>query len=194
MHRLDLHQGIYLLHNFLDDPQCQAEIARGEAVGFGDAPVTTARGMVMRKDIRNNDRAMLDDQTAALALWERLRPHAPPEIGPWRPVGLNERLRYYRYTPGQRFAPHRDGHFAREDGERSFWTFMVYLDEGCEGGQTRFFGDPVGWGTSPEIFVDVRPTRGSALLFRHEWLHEGAEVTRGVKHVLRSDVMFRQGA
>jgi hypothetical protein len=30
-----------------------------------------------------------------------------------------------------------------------------------------------------------------ALLFQHQLLHEGSEVTSGVKYVVRSDVMYR---
>jgi hypothetical protein len=38
--------------------------------------------------------------------------------------------------------------------------------------------------------VTVRPTKGLLLMFDHYVLHEGATVTAGVKHVLRSDVMY----
>ena len=31
-----------------------------------------------------------------------------------------------------------------------------------------------------------------ALLFQHRLLHEGAEVTAGVKYVVRSDIMYRR--
>lgn len=39
--------------------------------------------------------------------------------------------------------------------------------------------------------VEVAPTAGTALLFRHRVLHEGAPVAAGVKYVLRTDVMYR---
>jgi predicted 2-oxoglutarate/Fe(II)-dependent dioxygenase YbiX len=97
----------------------------------------------------------------------------------YRPIGLNPRLRYYRYEPGERFPPHFD--IAHEEGPeaRTFLTFIVYLNEGYQGGETRF-GD-----------VAVAPRAGMALVFPHELRHEGAPITEGWKCVLRSDVMYR---
>jgi hypothetical protein len=37
----------------------------------------------------------------------------------------------------------------------------------------------------------IEPHAGMALLFQHRLLHEGSEVTSGVKYVVRSDVMYR---
>jgi predicted 2-oxoglutarate/Fe(II)-dependent dioxygenase YbiX len=93
-------------------------------------------------------------------------------------VGLNERFRFYRYDPGERFAPHRDGAYHRDNGEDSLLTFMVYLSEGFTGGDTVF----------PNLAVT--PRLGMALIFEHQILHEGAAVISGRKYVLRSDVMY----
>jgi hypothetical protein len=41
-------------------------------------------------------------------------------------------------------------------------------------------------------FIDVKPERGMALLFKHEVLPEGATVNAGRKYVLRTDVMFSE--
>jgi hypothetical protein len=49
-------------------------------------------------------------------------------------VGLNERFRFYRYDPGQHFAPHMDGCYQRANGEESQFTFLVYLNDGFVGG------------------------------------------------------------
>jgi hypothetical protein len=38
----------------------------------------------------------------------------------------------------------------------------------------------------------VRPATGLALVFMHRQLHEGAEVVRGRKYVLRTDVMYQR--
>ena len=65
-------------------------------------------------------------------------------------------------------------------------TFMVYLNEGCEGGGTHFY-DPGG-----TLKLAVRPERGKALVFLHLRLHEGAPVTGGRKYALRTDVMYRR--
>jgi hypothetical protein len=138
----------------------------------------------MYKDIRNNARVMIDDPELAEQLWQRVRPFLPQRLGKWEAVGCNERCRFYRYDPGEKFAPHYDGYFQRENGERSRLTFMVYLNGGFEGGATNF----------PHALplVSVRPKRGMALLFIHHQLHEGAPVIEGRKYVLRTDVMYRK--
>jgi predicted 2-oxoglutarate/Fe(II)-dependent dioxygenase YbiX len=111
-----------------------------------------------------------------------VRPHLPERLeGTLRAVGANERLRCYRYLPGQYFAPHFDGHFRRDDGDESLLTLMVYLNA-CEGGGHTVFTD---------LELEVKPTTGMAVLFNHRLLHEGAKVTAGVKYAVRSDVMYR---
>src|SRR4051812_42572979 len=127
------------IDDFFTSAECDEYIQFGEFKGFEEAPVTTGSGMVMMKDVRNNDRVMIDDVDRAQDLYRRLSDHLPPHFQKkWQPIGLNERLRLYRYDIGQQFDWHRDGHFERPTGERSFFTFMVYLNEGFEGGATSF--------------------------------------------------------
>ena len=187
MRRVVLHPSVFVIEGFLTGEECAAEIARAEAVGFAAAPVTTLEGTVMMPDIRNNTRVMIDDPGRAAELWERARTALPGEWGGWRGVGLNERLRYYRYDPGQQFAAHTDGRFTRSATEHSRLTFMVYLNGGCAGGDTVFWleADPNG---PPDL--RVTPETGKALVFEHLVLHEGAPLVAGRKYVLRTDVMF----
>jgi len=179
---------IWVIHDFASSEECDHFIAAGEAIGFADAPITTAAGFVMDRDIRDNTRVMVDDHALAEMLWERARPFLPAKLAGMEACGFNERFRYYRYDVGQRFAPHLDGYFARDNGERSLLTFMVYLNDDFEGGETNFFTSFGG------IRVSVRPRKGMALVFRHQQLHEGAPVTSGRKYVLRTDVMYRAPA
>lgn len=81
-----------------------------------------------------------------------------------------------------------DGYFERDNGERSFFTFMVYLNEDFEGGRTSFadFSSP----KRRYDGVSIIPRKGMALLFHHPIMHRGDPVTKGRKYVLRSDVMF----
>lgn len=163
--------------------ECQLVIDLIDASAPSVAPISTASGPVHDTDIRNNERVMFDKPELAQLLYERVRPHAPATCHGMRLVGANERLRCYRYRPGMRFALHRDGSFHRSDDERSLYTFLIYLNEGCQGGHTRILLSPP---------VSVAPQTGMALLFQHWLLHEGAEVTEGVKYVLRSDLMYRR--
>ena len=81
---------------------------------------------------------MIDDPATAAELFRRIEPHVPATMRGRRAVGANERLRCYRYQPGQRFAPHFDGCFRRDESEESFLTYIIYLNEGFEGGETEF--------------------------------------------------------
>jgi hypothetical protein len=96
-------------------------------------------------------------------------------------MGIYLPLRIYRYEPGQHFGLHQDQAYAGPDGSRSLLTLMVYLNDDFEGGDTDF----------PEQETRVVPKTGTALWFQHMLLHSGTRVVRGVKYVLRSDVLYR---
>lgn len=190
MHKVQLlADDIFIIHNFLNSEECLERIAIAEEIGFGLAPINTSFGAVVRTDVRNNDRVMIDDQQLAGKLFERLTPFLPTKVGYWYPCGLNERFRYYRYTVGQRFDWHIDGSFSRDNGEMSKLTFMIYLNDECTGGHTSFNLRREGVLRADDQVLSVQPTQGMALVFRHQFLHTGEMVTSGTKYVLRSDVM-----
>jgi hypothetical protein len=170
--------GIYTIANILTPEECQEYVDWSEAHGYETAPVSLAAGAVVRPDIRNNARVMVDDPVRTDDLWSRLSAHLPPVLAGRRVVGLNERLRFYRYGPGERFAPHTDGCYRRANGDESLLTLMIYLNGGARGGETRFGN------------AAITPQAGLALIFDHYLLHEGARVLEGRKYVLRSDVMY----
>lgn len=183
------HDDIFLIRDFFTTDECAEHIRLSEEAGYDDAPISTGRGAVIRKDVRNNDRVMIDDPTLAATLFARAEPFLPTNFLIWMPVGLNERFRYYRYTKGQKFDWHFDGAFTRENGESSKLTFMIYLNDGFLGGETVFNLRRLGSPEKPDL--RVFPTAGTALVFRHDVLHTGAMVLDGVKYVIRTDVMFR---
>lgn len=171
-------ESIFTIKNVLTADECQAYIALTEQAGYEDAPITTAAGFVMRPDIRNNRRVIIDDFEIAKNLWQRVQAYIPPVLEGRQALGLNERFRFYRYDVGQYFAPHYDGSFRRDNGEESLLTFMIYLNDDFEGGETRF-GE-----------TSIQPETGMALIFAHPLLHEGCAVMKGRKYALRSDVMY----
>jgi hypothetical protein len=175
------HRRMWTVDGVLTRDECDALIERIEAAGCTPAPITTGDGFVMRPDIRNNTRVIFDDTRLAAELFARVRDRVPRVRSGRQLVGANERLRCYRYEPGQYFAPHRDGAFVRNSTERSLLTFMVYLNEDFVGGATRFY----------ELDECVAPRVGMGLFFDHALLHEGCNVESGVKYVVRSDVMYR---
>jgi prolyl 4-hydroxylase len=170
---------IFAIRDFFSPEDCQAHVAKAEASGFDAAPINGAFGPELRPEVRNNSRVIIDDAELAATLWERVQVYVPLRLGRWEAVGVNERFRYYRYDLGQQFNWHYDGAFERENGERSQLTFMVYLNDGFEGGETSFES------------VQVTPCQGMALLFVHQIRHKGEPVILGRKYALRTDVMYR---
>jgi predicted 2-oxoglutarate/Fe(II)-dependent dioxygenase YbiX len=170
---------IFTVTDFLSSAECDAYVSQSESIGFADAPINAGFGRyVVAKDWRDNTRVVTDDSALAGKIWERAKDYVPEVVDRSRVVGLNERFRFYRYDPGQSFKWHSDGCFRRPNGERSKLTFMVYLNDDFDGGETLF-----------ENAV-IKPLKGMALCFAHPLLHEGAKVVRGRKYVLRTDVMY----
>lgn len=182
---LDLTQPLlWTVPAVLTAKECQRCIELMEAQGPRPAPISTSRGFVMRPEVRSNSRVIFDDRRLAAELFDRLAAHIPSQLLHMRALGVNERFRFYRYQPGQRFALHQDGTFARSNEERSLLTLLIYLNQAGQdftGGETAF----------PEQGQCIRPQAGMALLFQHRLLHEGCAVKTGVKYALRSDIMYR---
>jgi hypothetical protein len=124
--------------------------------------------------------ALLEDPKLALRLWYRLQPHLPITIGDGQLSGLRPALRVLAYGPGEGTEVHADPVRTTPSGDRSELTLLVYLDDDFEGGDTEF----------PEIGFEVQPRRGRAVLFPHSMAHRGRPISRGEKHVLRTDVFY----
>jgi predicted 2-oxoglutarate/Fe(II)-dependent dioxygenase YbiX len=173
---------IFIVEDFLTRQECLDMIVKSENVGYELAKVNTASGAKVRTDIRNNSRAFYNSEELAQQLWEKLGPLLPAPLASMADrtaFGLNELFRFYRYQRGHQFKGHYDESYVRNEREASALTFMVYLNDNFQGGDTTFRG------------LRVQPRQGMALVFLHSLYHEGSEVTQGVKYVLRSDVMYR---
>jgi predicted 2-oxoglutarate/Fe(II)-dependent dioxygenase YbiX len=182
-----LTEEIFVVEKFYSPRECADAIALSEQLGYEDALLTSPSGLVRRADIRNNERVIVDDADLAVKLWERIADFVPPEQEGFRAVGVNERFRFYRYDPGQQFDWHHDHPFERDDGAVSFWTFMIYLNEGFDGGETSFNDS---YSDEPFDEFQVVPETGKALFFLHTVHHKGEPVLRGRKYVLRTDVLY----
>ena len=107
------------------------------------------------------------------------------------PLAQQEATNVLHYEPGQQFLPHFDSldpkvaHFARDlqiNGQRLL-TFLVYLNDGFEGGETEF----------PRLGWRYKGGKGDALLFwnvgldglpEEQALHAGLAPTSGEKWLL----------
>jgi glycine/D-amino acid oxidase-like deaminating enzyme len=65
---------VRVVDRFLDEATCDALKARITALSPALAPISAAEGMVVRTDIRNNERAVFDDVPLADALFAAARP------------------------------------------------------------------------------------------------------------------------
>eukprot|EP00730_Choanoeca_flexa_P017402 TRINITY_DN8380_c0_g1_i4.p1 TRINITY_DN8380_c0_g1~~TRINITY_DN8380_c0_g1_i4.p1 ORF type:complete len:198 (+),score=27.11 TRINITY_DN8380_c0_g1_i4:218-811(+) len=125
------------------------------------------------------------------ALFSRLQPFVPTVDGK-AATGLFERLRYYIYRRGQRFDQHVDTSVHSSLGT-SEYTFLVYLNGQEESLPPLQGGETVFYKNVRTVLASVAPEAGAALLHAHGrrcLMHEGAQVTKGSKYMLRSDVMF----
>jgi hypothetical protein len=105
------------------------------------------------------------------------------DLGPFELVGVDEMMKAYRLAAPEGAVPaHVDDDFDGPDGSRALLSVIVYLDEGYEGGETAFEGG----------IAAPRHGAGDVLVFRHDIRHEARAVTRGVKHVLKTDAFVRR--
>jgi hypothetical protein len=175
---------IHTRASFISQEECKALIDLSNSLGFADATLEgkwkAPRGFFVSNG-RHNSRAAIEDFELADALWQRVKRIVPKKIDDKSVIGLNERLRFYRYTSGQRFAAHLDGYFIRSEFERSLLTLILYLNEDFTGGETFFLNSE----------TLVAPQTGKALVFAHQLWHEGLPVKSGTKYILRTDVIYR---
>jgi prolyl 4-hydroxylase len=174
-----LANNIFTIDNFWTKQECKDFISKSELIGYEPATIDTEKGQIVVETVRNNNRVIYKDTILADKLWHQLKPLAPVKIGNSKSVGLNELFRFYKYQVGQEFKRHRDQSYIRNDIEASYFTFMIYLNDNYEGGETTF------------INLAIEPKQGKALIFFHDLEHEGSSVKQGIKYVLRTDIMFR---
>ncbi len=171
---------IFTVEDFLTKQDCHEYMVLSESIGYEVAKVNTTGGARVMTSIRNNNRAFHKSEELAGILWEKVKPFVPPLLGNSEAIGLNELFRFYRYQRGHQFKGHFDQSYIRKATEASYFTFRMYLNDNFEGGETTFRG------------LKIVPKQGMALIFLHNLYHEGSEVTKGVKYVLRIDVMYRK--
>ena len=97
-------------------------------------------------------------------------------------VRCGEPLQVLRYEGGEQYRPHLDALPGVAPAQQRVLTFLVYLNEGYEGGETDF----------PRLGVRFKGRAGDALMFRNasadgrpdeRMIHAGLPVGLGVKHL-----------
>jgi hypothetical protein len=176
---------VFVIENVLTPEEAKWIVERGENLGFEPATVYSVEldDNVIRKDIRDNFRILEQFPALAKRVFEAVKHLLPQEIDNKKVKCFFHLFRYYKYNVGNNFAPHVDHTVYDEalDGTESRFTFILYLNEEFEGGQTGF----------PKLDFQIQPKVGSALAFRHENEHTGMGVTKGTKYVIRTDLMYQ---
>jgi hypothetical protein len=202
---------LHLLRDVLSPAECEAIIAAGENLGFKpDAPITEEGE---ESSILAHNFYWITDPAFTAKLWSRVSPFVPTKVGGKKVRGLNRRFRVYRYVPGAEYRAHIDGAWPpsgiSEEGkyvydssppsgkQSSLFTFLVYLNDEFEAGETTFFLPSAREGSMNAY--SVKPVQGSVAMFPHgetegSLLHEGTGVKKeGVptaKYVIRTDVLY----
>jgi len=172
--------GVKSIENLITISECRNLISKGNRIGFEEATVNSDNSQAVIKEIRNNYRVHIDDPGLAIKLYRRVFQYLPRTVDGWIVNGLNERFRFYRYEKAQYFKWHQDDSYVKEPGLESRYTFLIYLNEDYEGGETEF-----------ENFI-VTPKTGMSVLFPHDLKHQARDIQTGVKYALRTDVMYRK--
>jgi hypothetical protein len=197
----------FLLRNLLTPSECQAIIDQAEGFGLQHCGYS--------KRMRITDRVSVMAGELGDLLFTRAKPYLPdmhiscdlpmlpaglpqgiPMAGKkrhWSATELNPCFRICRYKPGGFFQPHHDGGFDYNSEHRSFKTFMLYLNDDFEGGSTSFYKESQRHYHTPDpakVMHDLRPERGSCVVFNHHITHDGGVLTKGQKYILRTEVMY----
>ncbi|KAI9101747.1 hypothetical protein DFS34DRAFT_428543 [Phlyctochytrium arcticum] len=174
----------FTLHPILTPEECKRLILATEQLGYEQALLNVGNGNErINTDVRRSQRCVVDSQLVSEQMFHRIQKFLPNDA-----KGLNPRLRFLKYLPGDRFLRHRDGSYKdAASGLVSKYTFQIYLNEDCQGGETSFWSSTFVDGKKEQ--VDVVPKEGLAVVFEHRTLHEGRVVTEGCKYALRTDIL-----
>lgn len=209
--------GAFLVHNLMTPEECEQYVHISEEMGYSQAPLRNldtlnATNFNLSKDtvtIRNSQRVLFDaPEQLAKTLNERLLPFLDQTVEcdgiQWKVCTeepINRRWRFNRYNKGNFFKPHFDAGFVYSENKKTLFTFILYLNEGCIGGETTFFpgNKRFAWDEpQPGIERKVTPKTGTALVFfqagKLNHRHEGAEVLSEdkLKYILRSDLAYEK--
>jgi prolyl 4-hydroxylase len=90
------------------------------------------------QNYRSNTIVIVTDVELANRVTKRIESHVPrihtQMKKDWQFHGLNECFRFCRYAPAQKFEAHLDGAFTRAFDDKSYYTLMICLNDGFNGG------------------------------------------------------------
>ncbi|KAK9914166.1 hypothetical protein M0R45_037958 [Rubus argutus] len=196
---------LFTVQNFFTSAESKAFTKVAESIGFAHQG---SLGPTKGEAYRDNDRISVNDPVLADTIWNSglNKLFSDIKIQGQVAVGLNPNIRFYRYKAGQRFGRHIDESVDLEDGRLTHYTLLIYLSGGFKpkakndvstprdsSSEPLVGGETVFYGSRNSVVAEVAPAEGMALLHIHGhkcMLHEARNVTKGIKYVFRSDVVF----
>jgi hypothetical protein len=190
----------FLLDPILTSEECKYYIYETEKIGY------ETLDKEYPKEYRSNERVLVKSPALAKILWKKIEPYCQKEFlnvkpfgfgneGLWKPIGLNEVIKFAKYKPGGKFLPHVDNMVAKSDQEKSIFTVIFYLNDDFKGGSTNFYArkdDLPFLENNSHMLEHVKPKQGACLVFNHDVIHEGEELIQGVKYIIRAEIMFHR--
>ena len=219
-----LENGLFLcgLENVLSSLECAEIVKNGDKCLFENMSDKYRFGKQ-----RNSSRLLVLDEALARNLWNNIEPVLSKEMekldiskqplgfavtrGEWELHGLNEAMRISKYCSKNKefFGPHKDAQYCPNGDQRSLLTFLVYLNDGFDGGETCcYFPKDItqntkGMTTQEEIdalgglkegfdCVKIVPNVGHAVLFSQNILHESLPILKGTKYIVKTDIVAKR--
>jgi len=169
-------QFLHQIDDIFTEAECGALIAKADKNGWH----------TIDNGIANYDRSIITDDNMAKLLFDKIRYLLPITFKNQRIIGLNNHFRFSRYIPGGKFKIHKDGINVDDNGNRAVMTLNIFLNYVEDGGGTIFYKNSNG---RRNIELNCRPKPGRGALFYNQIEHEGEIVKKGLKYLVRTDVM-----
>jgi prolyl 4-hydroxylase len=175
--------GVYSISGFWDKEICEALISQAEKTNIypKEETVKVQKTLEDNLDSRDSFRVYIESNEIAAIIYEYLKPFLDQiNTKTYIHKGIHTNLRIYKYLPGQEFKKHKDGGIVISETEKSLYSLLLYLNDDFEGGST--------------VFADceIIPTQGLVVFFPHEKEHAGTVVEKGLKYVLRGNLIFEK--
>ena len=197
---------VFTAEGILSPQECDYFIQKTEQAGYEDLT------RQFEKEYRGAETILVLDEQMADSVWKRvqqtlkdedlllIKPMGFGNEGTWKASRLNQCFKFSKYVEGTCFKGHIDGPWVPMKDESSVFTVVIYLNDDFEGGETNFYREPLqsklegkrGVAEEGDLVASVKPKKGKILVFTHESYHEGAVVKKGVKYVVRTEIMFRR--
>lgn len=135
--------------------------------------------------IRDCLRCIIDSTFFANLLEKKLDHVIPKKYKNHDYMYINPRMRFLKYDNSGHFCRHQDENFTNKNS-KSLITVLIYLNDGYEGGFTQFFSS-----TEDKIGLSLVPQIGMVCLMDQSIEHQVPEISKGIKYVVRTELMYK---